>query len=108
MRFLVDAQLPPALARRLEAWGHVAEHVVDLGMAAAPDHRIREYAAAVGAVIVTKDEDFAVWRLLHHGPAVVWLRIGNTRRTIVLARMEAELPAILRALEGGDALVEVS
>ena len=37
VRFLVDAQLPPALARRLEAWGHVAEHVVDLGMADAPD-----------------------------------------------------------------------
>ena len=79
MRFLVDAQLPPALARRLEEWGHVAEHVVDVGMTAAPDHRIREYAAAVGACIVTKDEDFAVWRLLHHGPAVVWLRVGNTR-----------------------------
>jgi predicted nuclease of predicted toxin-antitoxin system len=59
VRFLVDAQLPPALARPLEAWGHVAEHVADLGIAAAPDHRVREYAAGVGAVIVTKDEDFA-------------------------------------------------
>lgn len=33
MRFLVDAQLPPALARKLEALGHVAEHVADQGMA---------------------------------------------------------------------------
>jgi predicted nuclease of predicted toxin-antitoxin system len=67
VRFLVDAQLPPALARRLAAWGHVAEHVADVGMATAPDHRVREYAAEVGAAIVTKDEDFAVWRLLHDG-----------------------------------------
>ena len=29
MRFLIDAQLPPALARLLESNGHVAEHVAD-------------------------------------------------------------------------------
>jgi predicted nuclease of predicted toxin-antitoxin system len=108
VRFLVDAQLPPALARRLEAWGHVAEHVADVGMAAAPDHGIRAYAARVGAAIVTKDEDFAVWRLLHDGPAVVWLRLGNTRRLALIARMEAELPAIVAALEKGVELIEIS
>lgn len=32
MRFLVDAQLPPALARWLAAQGHEAEHVGDIGM----------------------------------------------------------------------------
>jgi len=32
MRFLVDAQLPPALARTLEAGGHEAEHVADIGL----------------------------------------------------------------------------
>ena len=35
MRFLVDAQLPPALARRIEAFGHVAEHVTECGLASA-------------------------------------------------------------------------
>lgn len=35
MRFLVDAQLPPALARWLCANGHEAVHVGDLGMLAA-------------------------------------------------------------------------
>jgi len=108
VRFLVDAQLPPALARRLEASGHVAEHVADIGMAAAPDHQVRDYAARVGAAIVTKDEDFAVWRLLHDGPAVVWLRLGNTRRVALLARVEAELPAIIGGLSKGDQLIEIS
>lgn len=69
---------------------------------------VRDYAAGVGAAIVTKDEDFAIWRLLHGGPAVVWLRLGNTRRLALLARMEAELPAIIKALEKGDELIEIS
>jgi predicted nuclease of predicted toxin-antitoxin system len=36
------------------------------------------YAQAQGAVLVTKDEDFAEWvRRGRPGPQVVWLRIGN-------------------------------
>jgi predicted nuclease of predicted toxin-antitoxin system len=31
MRFLVDAQLPPALAQWLASHGHDAMHVTDLG-----------------------------------------------------------------------------
>ena len=65
MRFLVDAQLPPALARRIEALGHSADHVFDSGLTTASDHAIRAHAAKIGAVIVTKDEDFAIHRLLH-------------------------------------------
>ena len=107
MRFLVDAQLPPALARQLEALGHRAEHVADCGLADAPDDAIRNYAADAGAIIVTKDEDFAVRRLLQPGPSVVWLRLGNSRRRALLARVEAELPAIVLALDRGETLVEV-
>lgn len=108
MRFLVDAQLPPALARRVEALGHQAQHVADCGLAGAPDDAIWKHAASIGAVIITKDEDFAVRRLLQSGPAVVWLRVGNTRRHALLARLEAELPAIVLALEQGETLVEVA
>lgn len=107
MRFIVDAQLPPALARRLEVLGHHAEHVADRGMTSASDGAIWSYAITVGAVIVTKDEDFAVRRLLIGGPAIVWLRIGNSRRIALLDRVEAELPAIVAALERGETLIEV-
>jgi predicted nuclease of predicted toxin-antitoxin system len=68
LRFLVDAQLPPALARRIESLGHAAEHVADRGLAKAPDNQIRACAGETGAVIVTNDEDFAVHRVLHEGP----------------------------------------
>ncbi|EQD33994.1 hypothetical protein B2A_12866, partial [mine drainage metagenome] len=40
MRFLVDAQLPPALARLLEDRGHQAEHVLDCGLERASDAAI--------------------------------------------------------------------
>ena len=108
MRFVVDAQLPPALARRIESFGHIAEHVADRGLAKAADNEIRAVAAEIGAVIVTKDEDFAVHRVLHEGPAIVWVRIGNTRRAELLRRFEAELPQIVAALERGEALVELT
>ena len=76
-------------------------------MASASDDVIRDYAASVGAVTATKDEDFAVRRLLADGPAVVWLRLGNTRRAALLSRLEADLPAIVAALKRGETLVEV-
>lgn len=44
MRFLVDAQLPPALARWLTEQGHHAQHVADIGMMAATDNQIWQWA----------------------------------------------------------------
>lgn len=40
IRFLVDAQLPPALARLLTDAGYQAEHVYDIGMGEASDRVI--------------------------------------------------------------------
>ena len=108
MRFLVDAQLPPALARSITSSGHDAGHAADLGLEKAPDSRIRARAVESGAVIVTKDEDFAVHLLLHDGPPVVWVRVGNTRRVELLRRFDAELPRILAALERGETLIELA
>jgi hypothetical protein len=45
MRFLVDAQLPPALARWLATKGHEAEHVADRRMEAATDSAIWDLRA---------------------------------------------------------------
>lgn len=60
MRFVVDAQLPPALAEWLIAQGHDAIHVVDLGYARAPDSRLWDHASETNSVIGTKGEDFAL------------------------------------------------
>lgn len=56
MRFLVDAQLPPALARLIAESGHVAEHITDIGPGDAPDRDLWHYALAHQAVIVTMVE----------------------------------------------------
>ncbi len=64
MRFLVDAQLPPALPRWLAERGHTAEHVYDIGLHAADDRVLWDYALSAGAVIITKDEDSALRRTL--------------------------------------------
>lgn len=108
MRFLVDAQLPPALARWLSDLGHDALHVMDCDMQTASDREIWDHALKTGAVIVTKDEDFAQRKALsRNGPAIVWVRLPNARRRDLLAWFERALPAISRALERGETLVEV-
>lgn len=109
MRFLVDAQLPPALARWLVAQGHEAAHVGDLGMQAASDVAIWDHALALSYAIVTKDEDFAQRKVLaDNGPVVVWIRLPNTRRRDLLTWFDTVLPDVLAALARGETLIEVT
>ena len=82
-------QLPPALARWLAANGHTAEHVADRKLEAASDSAIWDYAVREAAAIITKDEDFALRKALSDtGPAVVWIRLQNTRRRELLTKRD--------------------
>jgi predicted nuclease of predicted toxin-antitoxin system len=110
VRFLIDAQLPPAIARELAVRGHEADHVADLGLASAPDRRIWDRALATGAVLVTKDEDFVTMRALStaDAPAIVWVRIGNATRRALLGRFFTALPTLLDALARGETVVQLS
>jgi predicted nuclease of predicted toxin-antitoxin system len=108
VRFLVDNQLPGALASWLRQRGHEAEHVLAVQLAQAKDNPIWHYAESTGAVIVSKDEDFAEWvRRGRPGPAVVWLRLGNSTRRTLLAWIEVRWPSVLQQLAVGERLVEV-
>lgn len=108
MRFLVDAQLPPALARWLCEMGHDATHVIDFGLQSATDRQIWNHTLSVDAVIVTKDEDFPQRRaMVERSPRIVWIRLPNARRRDLLAWFDKALPGILSALEAGETLVEV-
>ncbi len=108
MRWLVDAQLPPALARWLSSQGQAAEHVADVGFLQASDERIWTYAGHNHVTLITKDEDFpTLLRLRPNGAAVVWVRLGNTTRAQLLGAFERALPEILRALEQGERLIEL-
>ncbi|MFZ0778485.1 MAG: DUF5615 family PIN-like protein [Xanthobacteraceae bacterium] len=106
---MIDAQLPPSLVHQFSAYGHQAAHVADLGLASAPDQTIWSRAAAMDAVLVTKDEDFVLMRALDtDGPAVVRVRIGNTTKRALRQRFSEQFPAIVAALERGDTIVEIS
>ena len=108
MRFLVDTQLPAAVTRFLEAEGHHAEHVLDLGLAQSKDDILWEYAERHQAVIVTKDEDFADWITRGRpGPSVVWLRIGNCTNATLIVWLTSLWPQISSRLNQGERLVEV-
>ncbi len=59
MRFLVDANMPRSAVALLQSLGHAAEHVRDLGLGEAPDIQIAARARSTGAVLLTRDLDFA-------------------------------------------------
>ena len=78
-------------------------------MQAASNAAIWEYALASSAAIISKDEDFAQRKVLaDNGPAVIWIRLPNTRRRDLLAWFETVLPDILAAFARGESLIEVT
>ncbi|MBM3854699.1 MAG: hypothetical protein FJ399_16360 [Verrucomicrobia bacterium] len=108
MKFLVDAQLLPALVRWLREAGHEAGHVEDVGLREGGDSAIWTHALQSGAAVVTKDEDFAARSAqAATAPVIVWLRIGNTTNRALRAWIEPRLPGISGLLAQGSRLVEV-
>jgi predicted nuclease of predicted toxin-antitoxin system len=59
VRLLIDAQLPPALARAFNDAGFPAQHVRAFGLVRASDEEVWAFARGQGFAVVTKDEDFA-------------------------------------------------
>lgn len=88
MRFLIDAQLPPALCAWLRDRGHEAIHVFDVDMVTAKDADIADRAEADEAVLVSKDEDFVTLRLPDRF-ALVRLRCGNATKPAFFSWLEA-------------------
>jgi predicted nuclease of predicted toxin-antitoxin system len=85
----------------------MAQHLQDAGLLALPDLGVIRYAVEIGAVIVTKDEDFSSSSARLGAVRVVWLRIGNVPNRVLLGRVAAIWPEVMRRLAGGDRLIEV-
>ena len=105
MRFLVDAQLPPALARCIVSQGFVAEHVAIVLTPTERDAAIVEYAVKNDAVIVTKDSDFLT---LAPPPPLLLVNTGNMQNRALLALFEVQFSQRVTALAKGDLIVEIS
>ena len=108
MRFLVDAQLPPALVTCLRSAGLEARHVARLDPSLLSDESIWRLACEEGRTIVSKDADFVERvRLSRHGASLVWIRLGNTTVKALWASLSPILPDIGEALKRGERLIEV-
>ena len=108
MKVIVDAQLPPALARLFAAHGFDAVHVEDLGMKHAADSDIWNVAGAESRAVVTKDSDFSArWERGNRSVPVVWIRCGNIRNRLLLAQIAPLLSQIAERLSRGETLVEI-
>jgi predicted nuclease of predicted toxin-antitoxin system len=106
VRFLIDAQLPPALTESFVRLGHFAEHVNSIGLGAATDGEIWKYASATNAVLITKDADFSILTS-DQAVSVVWVRLGNVTNRALKQHLDPILEEIVEALSEGERLVEV-
>lgn len=108
MNFLVDNQLPTALAAFFNAHGHTARHVFELGLDETPDLDIWSYARQRDWVMVSKDDDFVH---LANRPGdlgrLVWVRTGNCRKPALLESFAKALTAVVAALRAGHRIIEV-
>ena len=108
MKFLVDNQLPAALARFLTSRGAHCQHVLDIYLADASDIEIWEYASLNDCVVISKDEDFLYLANTHSAkPRLIWIRLGNCRTKALLAAIERLWPKIEAGLRAGDRIIEV-
>lgn len=105
----LDNHLSPALARWITTEFNLQSLVVrDIGLARASDSEIFFQARAVGALLLTKDRDFAeLVDRLGAPPAIVLLTCGNTSIAHLSVILKTRLPAALKLIEQGERLVEI-
>lgn len=106
----IDAQLSPQLASWLtQEFSLEAKALRELGLRDATDLEIFMAARQANAVVMTKDSDF-LGLLETHGPPpqVLWVTCGNTSNDCLQQILRATLPQVLRFLETGESLVEIS
>jgi predicted nuclease of predicted toxin-antitoxin system len=109
VKFVVDCQLPPALAHWLRDRGFEATHVFELGMGQASDRQIWESCSVNGAILASKDEDFLILATRPGDQGrLLWLRLGNCRTAALLCSLEESWPMVTAAFESGQRIVELS
>lgn len=85
MKLLLDENLSRRIVPFLQSDFPGSTQVVLLGMEGANDLEIWQYAKDNGFVIVTRDSDFQERSLIEgHPPQIVWLKIPNRSKTVVL------------------------
>jgi len=108
VRFLIDENLSPILASLLNAAGHDASHVRDIGLRAATDRAVMDRAEAEQRVVVSADTDFGTL-LARTGatlPSFLLIRrLVGRRAAEQAATILANLPAVAEDLQSGAVVV---
>jgi predicted nuclease of predicted toxin-antitoxin system len=101
VNFLIDAQLPRRLARRLREIGHDTLHTLDLPTRnRTPDREINAIALREDRVVITKDTDFVnSFLLLGQPDKLVLISTGNITNADLEALLLPNVPAIVEALQ---------
>ena len=106
MKFLLDANLPAQLAREFEAAGYECIHMEALLPRYSPDTEIAKIANKTGAILVSRDADFAQFAQVGTlSVPLIWVRLGNLRRAAIAATIRARLPAIVTAIAAGEKVI---
>lgn len=93
---LLDQNLSHRLVALLAIEYPGSEHVRIVGLNAADDQAVWQYAALQGLTIVSKDSDFQQRALLYgHPPKVVWIRLGNCTMAAVAVLLRVRQPGLL-------------
>lgn len=107
MRFLVDANLPRALAAWLAEDGDEATYVDDLLAPPARDEDIWDLAVSRDYVAVSKDSDFAARAARDQRVRVVWIRCGNLKLAVFQGWFLTRRDAMRRLLEMDERVVQL-
>jgi len=106
--FLVDNQLPPALARFIaHDLATPAMHVQDINMHDSSDTQLWTHAAQHDFILISKDEDFAV--LYSQSPAarLLWVRLANCRTSELFHSFKQVWPRVMDAFSRGERFIEL-
>lgn len=107
MKFLIDNQLPKALAEHLRGREQDCQHVLDAGLSGASDFHLPP-SEAEERILISKDEDFLYLAGRPNAKLkLVWVRLGNCRTAALLAAFDRFWPTIESCFASGDRIVEI-
>jgi predicted nuclease of predicted toxin-antitoxin system len=107
VRFLVDTNLPPALAKWLVERGYQADHAAALLSPQADDPEIWTRARELSAIVVTKDQDYLDLAARDGVGTVVLIRCGNLKLGAFAQWFAARAEAMEQLLAMGERVVEL-
>jgi predicted nuclease of predicted toxin-antitoxin system len=105
--FLLNENISPALCAGVDQLGYKAVHVKDIGLLAAKDEAIFEYARQSGDIIITHDLDYSRIHAISGAdkPSVILFRIEPVSRELIYMFLKNNLDQLKDELEKGAFVV---